>query len=56
MLFVIDAFEGQGRALLVALGGVVVDHVVDDLEAGLVAARHHFLEFAPVPSQVAPQG
>ena len=41
---VIDALEGQGRALLIALAGVIVDDVQDDLEPGGVEAAHHFLE------------
>ena len=43
---VVDALEGQGRAALVAFGGVVVDHVQDDLEPGVVEPRHHLLELA----------
>ena len=41
---VVDAAERQRRAALVAFGGVVVDHVEDHLEAGVVQARHHLLE------------
>ena len=29
---------------LVAFGGVVVDHVEDHLDAGVVQRRHHLLE------------
>ena len=36
---VVDAAEGQGRAQVVALGGVVVDDVEDDLDAGAVQRR-----------------
>jgi len=43
---IVDAPERQGSALLVALGGVVVDHVEDHLEAGVVITRHHLLELA----------
>ena len=43
---VVDALEGQRRPALVAFGGVVVDHVEDDLEPGVVEARHHLLELA----------
>ena len=43
---VVDALERQRRAAFVAFGRVVVDDVEDDLEAGLVEARHHLLEFA----------
>ena len=41
---VVDALEGQHRAELVALRGVVVDHVEDDLDAGLVHGPHQVLE------------
>jgi len=43
---VADAAEGQRGAELVALGGVVVDDVEDDLEASLVKGAHHLLELA----------
>ena len=43
---VVDALEGQGRAALIALRGVIVDHVQDDLEPGIVEPRHHLLELA----------
>ena len=43
---VVDSLEGQGRPTLVAFGGVVVDHIQNDLEAGIVKARHHLLELA----------
>jgi hypothetical protein len=41
---VVDALEGQHRAEVVALRGVVVDHVEDDLDAGLVHGPHQVLE------------
>ncbi len=41
---VVDAAEAERRALVVALGGVVVDHVQDHLDAGGVQAPHHGLE------------
>ena len=41
---VVDALEAQRRAEVVALGGVVVDHVEDHLDAGLVHRLHHRLE------------
>ena len=41
---VVDALEGQRRPELVALGGVVVDHVEDHLDPGVVQMRHHLLE------------
>ena len=43
---VVDALERQGRAALIAFGGVVVDDVEDHLEPGVVEARHHLLELA----------
>src|SRR5471030_906311 len=42
---VIDTLERQRRPALVAFGGVVVDHVENDLEAGFVKAVDHLLEF-----------
>ena len=47
---VVDALERQRRAALVAFGGVVVDHVEDHLEPGVVEARHHLLELAQASS------
>ncbi len=41
---VVDALEAQRRAEVVALRGVVVDHVEDDLDAGGVHRLHHRLE------------
>ena len=41
---VVDALEGERRPFLVALGGVVVDHVDHHLQPGIVEARHHLLE------------
>ena len=41
---VVDALERERRAQLVALGGVVVDHVEDDLDAGRVQGLDHRLE------------
>ena len=43
---VVDAAQRQRRAELVALGGVVVDDVEDDLDAGRVQGAHHRLELA----------
>ena len=37
---IVEAAERQRRAELVALGGVVVDDVEDDLDAGGVQAAH----------------
>ena len=42
---VVDALEGKRRPELVAFGGVVVDHVQDHLDAGIVEVRDHLLEF-----------
>ncbi|MOA18712.1 hypothetical protein D3C78_1390490 [compost metagenome] len=41
---IVDTAHGQRRATLVALGGVVVDHIEDHFEAGVVQVRDHFLE------------
>ena len=41
---VVDPAEAQRGAELVALGGVVVDHVEDDLDVRLVQGPHHGLE------------
>ncbi len=41
---VVDALERQRRPFLVAFAGVVVDHVQDHLEPGLVEAADHLLE------------
>ena len=42
---IVDAAEAQHRAQVVALGGVVVDHVEDHLDARAVQRLHHRLEF-----------
>ena len=42
---IVDATERQGRAVLVALGRVVVDDVQNDLQPGIVQAGDHLLEF-----------
>ncbi len=41
---VVDAAEAKGRSALVALGGVVVDHVEHHLDVGGVQHLHHGLE------------
>ena len=41
---VVDTLERERCALFVALGRVVVDHVEDDFEAGIVQPGDHFLE------------
>ncbi len=43
---VVDALEGERRAQLARLGGVVVDHVEDDLDPRRVQRAHHPLELA----------
>ncbi len=43
---VVDALQGQGGPQLAGLGGVVVDHVEDDLDAGRVQRADHPLELA----------
>ena len=41
---VVDAAIAQRRAHMVALGGVVVDHVENDLDAGIMQRRHRGAE------------
>ena len=48
---VVDAAHGQRRAEVVALGGVVVDHVEDHLDAGLVQRADHRLELLHLPAR-----
>ena len=43
----------QRRPEVVALGGVVVDDVEDDLDAGLVQRAHHRLELGHLPARLA---
>ena len=43
---VVEALEGQHGAAVVPLGGVVVDDVEDDLDAGGMQRLHHALELA----------
>lgn len=43
---IVDALERQRRPFFVALGSVVVDHVQNHLQTGLVEASDHLLEFA----------
>ncbi|CAB4743432.1 unannotated protein [freshwater metagenome] len=44
VVVIVDAAEGERRAELIALGGVVVHDVEDDLEAGGMQVLHHVLE------------
>ena len=53
---VVDALEGQHRAEVVALGGVVVDHVEDHLDAGAVQRLDHPLELAHLVAEAAGGG
>ena len=53
---VIDTAEGQRRPHVVALSGVVVDHVEDDLDARLVQRLHHRLELADLLAALARRG
>ena len=43
---VLQALEAQGRAVLVALGGVIENHVQDHLDVRRVEGPHHLLELA----------
>ena len=45
---IVDAAEGERRTEVVALGGVVVDDVENDLDAGRVQPADHQLEFVDV--------
>ena len=49
---IVDAPHRQRRTQVVALGGVVVDHVEDDLDAGFVQGAHHRLELLHLPAGV----
>ena len=42
---VVDTLERQRWPKLIAFSGVVVNDVEDDLDAGTMKLRHHFLEF-----------
>ena len=53
---VVDTPEGQRGPHVVALGGVVVDHVEDDLDARLVQRLHHRLELADLLAALARRG
>ena len=44
VMSVIDAAEAQRRPQVAAFGGVVVDDVEDDLQAGGMQCPHHALE------------
>ena len=53
---VVDAAEREHRAQVVALGGVVVDHVEDDLDAGVVEVADHRLELLHLLAGLARRG
>ncbi|GIU54843.1 hypothetical protein NicSoilC12_05920 [Arthrobacter sp. NicSoilC12] len=50
---VVDALEGQRGAEVVAFSGVVVHHVQDHFDAGLVQLADHGLEFLHLVPDVA---
>ena len=50
---VVDAPEAQGRAHVVAFGGVVVNHVEDDLDASAVVCLDHRLELVDLLAALA---
>ena len=45
---IVDAPKAQRRAHLIALGRVIVDHVENDLDAGVMEVSHRRLEFVDV--------
>ena len=53
---VVDAAQRQRRTQVVALGGVVVDHVEDHLDAGRVQVAHHRLELEHLLAALAAGG
>ena len=53
---VVNAAEGQRGPHVVAFGGVVVDHVEDDLDARFVQCLHHRLELADLFAALAGRG
>ncbi len=53
---VVDALEGEHRAEVVPLGGVVVDDVEDHLDARAVQRLHHALELAHLLAAPARRG
>ena len=54
---VVEAAEAERRPGVVGFGGVVVDDIQDDFQAGGVERAHHALEFADrAGSEVAPLG
>jgi hypothetical protein len=53
---VVDPLEGEHRAEVVALRGVVVDHVEDDLDPLAVQGLDHALELADLLARLARRG
>ncbi len=53
---VVDPPKAQGRTQVIALGGVVVDHVEDHFEAGGVEGLDHRLELDNLLAQVTRTG
>jgi hypothetical protein len=53
---VVDPLERERGAQVVPLGGVVVHHVQDHLDAGRVQPPHHLLELAHLAAAVAAPG
>ena len=53
---VLQPFEAERRALLVAFGRVVEDHVEDHFDAGAVQRQHHFLELADLAARLRAHG
>ena len=49
---VVDALHGQRGSHVIALGGVVVDHVQDHFDVRLVQCAHHGLELLHLTTQV----
>ena len=43
---IVQTLEGQGGASRISLGGMIEDHVEDDLNAGAVELAYHLLELA----------
>ena len=50
---VVDAPEGDGGPQVIALGRVVVDHVEDDLDSGVMQCAHHAFELEHLLTVVA---
>ena len=53
---IIDSLEGKHGSEMVALGGVVEDHVEEDLDVRLVQVLHHLLELLHLLAPLAARG